>query len=446
MRGKSKLKRLLTFLLTTVIALSYIAAVPAGTQAEEQTIDVNTVSCSQALIINTTDDMVLFDRGADQPIFCGYLPQVMTCILLLELDRDLSQQVTISKQVLQNTPQASTLNFKAGDTVSLGDLVLAALMANAQDACVAIALSISPDLDTFVGLMNEKAKQLGAEQTHFVNVQGYYTESAAQMTTLYDVAKILKYALSLKDFEKYANVTYTTVTVSGTQKQIYTRNSTIVEQGSRYYVPNLTGIGMASDSRCGSAVAGATSTKEMRVLILGQTDGALSQLYTDIKTMTEYARNSYTTRTLATAGATIRELKVTQGKDTDYVVLTAEKDVQALMANTIAQEDIETIFDVPEQVNAPIEKGQVLGTLSFVYDGYTYGTVNLTAKTSVELDMMQAFTDKINHIFRSPAFIITIIVIILLVILYTIITIHINKKRQKRRKSSKHERIKIDLD
>ena len=134
MRGKSKLKRLLTFLLTTVIALSYIAAVPAGTQAEEQTIDVNTVSCSQALIITTTDDIVLFDRGADQPIFCGYLPQVMTCILLLELDRDLSQQVTISKQVLQNTPQASTLNFKAGDTVSLGDLVLAALMANAQDA------------------------------------------------------------------------------------------------------------------------------------------------------------------------------------------------------------------------------------------------------------------------------------------------------------------------
>ena len=101
---------------------------------------------------------------------------------------------------------------------------------------------------------------------------------------------------------------------------------------------------------------------------------------------------------------------------------------------------------INEQVNAPIEKGQVLGTLSFVYDGYTYGTVNLTAKTSVELDMMQAFTDKINHIFRSPAFIITIIVIILLVILYTIITIHINKKRQKRRKSSKHERIKIDLD
>lgn len=427
-----------------VIVLLFVSA--GSLRAQEEEIDIESVSSQQALVINVSNNMVLFDRNASEPVFCGYLPRIMTCILLLELDKDLNTEVTITKDVLKNTPQPSALDFKVGDVVTLETLVLAALMANAQDACVAIALSISSDLDTFIGLMNKKAKELGAEHTTFTNVHGYYTNQNVNMTTLYDAAKILHYATTLKDFEKYANTTYTTVKVNGLDKQLYTRIGFIVEQGSTYYIPDAKGLGIFSDSRSGAGLAGEVTTKNMTVLILAQTNGALSALYADAKTMVDYAKNDYITRTLTTAGTAIRELKVKQGKDKDYVVLVAEKDVNALMSKTIPEDKIEVIINVPEQVNAPIEKNAVLGTISYVYGGYTYGTVNLLAKTSVELDRMQAFTDILDTIFKSPIFLITITIIILLVLIYTIIAIYINRRRQKKKKSSKHERIKIDIE
>ena len=104
------------------------------------------------------------------------------------------------------------------------------------------------------------------------------------------------------------------------------------------------------------------------------------------------------------------------------------------------------LFRSPEQIDAPIGRGEKLGTLILRYSGQVYGTSDLVTKTAVEVDTMEKFTQAINSFFKGPFFIAIIVVVALAIAVYTIAKVTGNKRRTKNKKSKDRERIKIDMD
>lgn len=440
---KNPFKKVFTAVLTvTMFIYTVLPVISFG--EEEKLPDVSLTQSQKILLVNIDTNMVLYEREADGAFYCGFLPNVMTSILLLELGTDLTQTVMITEDVIKETHQISSARLKEGDVISLKDLISAALVSNSQEACIAIAHYVCSDTDKFIDLMNKRAAELGAKNTTFGSVNGFFS-SFSRPTTMRDVCTILQYALSLEGFSELAGAPVAKITVNGQTRTLYSYNSTVVPS-SKYFIKNTAGLGVYSSTDGGSSCATMMKTKNMRVLAIAANQDSLSTVYEDLKLMVDYASQTYKNVTLISAGSTVKELEVKMGEGTDFVVLTVTDDIKALLPKDFDISKISKVIELPEYVQAPVQKGAVLGTIILRYDGQVYGTSNLVAKTDVELDMMEYYTSKLNNFFKSPIFFITAGIVILAIIIYTVFGVRKSRKKNKNKKSKNHERVKMDID
>lgn len=233
--------------------------------------------------------------------------------------------------------------------------------------------------------------------------------------------------------------------MNGESRTLYSYNSTIVPS-SDYYISDITGLGVYSSADGGYSSACVTTTKNMRVLAIAADTEGIVNVYNDLKQMVRFAKNEYVSTRLISKGDTVCEVGVRTGKNADFVVLTVTSDINALLPKSFDQSLIEKVIDAPEQIDAPIGRGEKLGTLILRYNGQVYGTSDLVTKTAVEVDTMEKFTQAINSFFKGPFFIAIIVVVALAIAVYTIAKVTGNKRRTKNKKSKDRERIKIDMD
>lgn len=137
--------------------------------------------------------------------------KILTCLVAIE-QGDLSQMVTVSSYAADQTPDSSVANLSAGDVMSLKDLLYGLMLRSGNDAAIAIAEAVGGDEAGFARLMNERAKSIGATNTHFVTPHGLHTDD--HYTTIYDMYLIFQEALNNDTFVEIMSspsyhVTYT---------------------------------------------------------------------------------------------------------------------------------------------------------------------------------------------------------------------------------------------
>ena len=406
--------------------------------------DLSALTSKHALVLNIDTGVKLHAVNENEPVFCGFLPRMMTVALMLDSGKNLNDEMTITPDIISKTPQISSANLKKGDTVSLYDLCVAALIANSQEATVALATYLGGDVETFLTTLNAKATELGCTSTNFTNVHGYYRDGNKN-TTLSDAATLIKYAVSIGDYLQIANTTYAKITVSGKQRELYTRNSITIKT-SDYYIPNIQAIGVSSDSRIGAACAGMMTDNDMRLVSIAVTDKSAGNVFSDIKLLSSFAAEEYTTKTVIEKGAAIDEIPVRLGKGRDSVVLISDGSIDITIPKSTPDDKIEYVYNLPENLTAPVTKGDLCGTLTIQCEGVVFSTVNLLAQTSVEKDIIASFTEALNSFFSNAIVWICLAVIVLFVIIYTIILFYINRGNMKKKKNKNQERVKIDID
>lgn len=440
MTVRKSVLRILSVILTVFLTLSVF--LPAFAEEEENTL---TPTCRRTLLVNIDTNMVLYSSRADEPFYCGFLPNVVTCMILIESEPDLTKTVTITEAVIDETAQLSAAKLRAGDVISLEDLVKAALTSASQEACIAIAHYVNnKGTASFIETMNSYVRDLGVSETSFGGVNSYFT-ATSKTTTIADISVILQHALTLERFGEFISSPVVTITVNGESRTLYSYNSTIVPS-SDYYISDITGLGVYSSADGGYSSACVTTTKNMRVLAIAADTEGIVNVYNDLKQMVRFAKNEYVSTRLISKGDTVCEVGVRTGKNADFVVLTVTSDINALLPKSFDQSLIEKVIDAPEQIDAPIGRGEKLGTLILRYNGQVYGTSYLVTKTAVEVDTMEKFTQAINSFFKGPFFIAIIVVVALAIAVYTIAKVTGNKRRTKNKKSKDRERIKIDMD
>lgn len=155
------------------------------------------IPCGAYIVMNRTTGEVLLAKEPDKAMYPASTTKVLTALIALE-KLDPNRQVVFSPKAVALTPNASRVGYKAGETVYVRDLLAGLMLASGNDAANAIAEAVSGTMEAFAPLMNERARQAGAQHSNFVTPSGVHHE--LHVTTARDLALITAAAMKNANF------------------------------------------------------------------------------------------------------------------------------------------------------------------------------------------------------------------------------------------------------
>ncbi|MGE7949799.1 D-alanyl-D-alanine carboxypeptidase family protein [Lysinibacillus sp. NPDC093688] len=187
------------FVVFCIICAAAFCFYYTNNSTEQAEIELPSLHSKNALLLNEKGD-VLFEKNADDIIYPASLTKIMTAIVAIEMTTDLQKQTIVEPQMISKftAQNASMAGFKAGDFVTIEDLLYGTLLASGADATGTLANAIAGSEESFVTLMNNKAHELGLNDTHFVNASGLH--DSAHVSSVRDISKLFRYAIENPTF------------------------------------------------------------------------------------------------------------------------------------------------------------------------------------------------------------------------------------------------------
>ena len=178
------------------------------------------ISAASAIVVDAYSGRVLYEKDASTPRPMASTTKLMTCLLACESGR-LGDLVVINDEMLAGT-EGSMIYLKAGDTITLYDLVKGAMLASGNDAANAIAVFLGGSVGSFVETMNLRAAEMGMLHTTFVTPSGL--DKGRHNSTAYDMAVLASNAVQNRELLEIAGLTASEITISGKAVTIYNHN------------------------------------------------------------------------------------------------------------------------------------------------------------------------------------------------------------------------------
>ncbi|MFJ8517014.1 D-alanyl-D-alanine carboxypeptidase family protein [Lysinibacillus xylanilyticus] len=168
-------------------------------QKSEINLDVNLHS-SNAILVNLDTNKILLDKGSDEIIYPASLTKIMTVLVAIENIPNIQDKILLPKSIFKDLYEenASMAGFLPNEEVTAEDLLYGSMLPSGADASIGLADYIAGSERKFVKLMNEKAKQLGMKNTHFMNATGLHHSD--HYTSVKDISILLQYALTNNTF------------------------------------------------------------------------------------------------------------------------------------------------------------------------------------------------------------------------------------------------------
>ena len=428
---------LLAGLLTTAASAAEASPPPGGSGSA--ILDAMEVDATAAILVDPDTGEVLYEKNAHEKRYPASITKVMTCLLTLEaVDRgelSLEQVVTASENIYTGIgDNASTADIKVGEQVRIIDLLYAALIPSANEACNIMAEAVSGDVASFVELMNQRAGELGMEGTHFANAHGYHDDD--HYTTAYDIYLMSREAMQHETFRTIVgslNYTMPATNMHDEPRIVRSTNALISNfLVLGYLYQYATGIKTGSTPEAGYCLA-SSATKDGRDLISvvlgcervpGSTGSQGHTYFSETVRLFEWGFNNFSTQTmLDSTKRDIPEVDVSLGRQPS-VTLMPEGEITALLPNDVSQEDFQYEYTIDASVvEAPVEAGQELGRISVSFNGKEYGILPLVAVASVEADPFLYHLDRVQKFFGNP--IVRVLLVVILAVLVALILRHI---------------------
>ena len=355
------------------------------------------LSARTALIMEASTGNVLYEKDADTPLPPASVTKVMTLLLIFEAleagELSLEEEVTTSEYAA--SMGGSQVFLEAGEAQTVDTLIKCIAVASANDACVTMAERISGSEDAFVQAMNEKAKQLGMAQTHFVNCNGLDAEG--HVTSARDIALMSRELITrfpqIRDYTTIWMDTITHATSRGTSEFGLSNTNRLLRQ-----YEYATGLKTGSTSEAGFCLA-ATAEKEgieMIAVVMAEPDAktrvkeAIAMLNYGFSQCSIYRDDQVLEEPVeAEVEGGVEETVSLEAPESFSFVDTAQSDLG------LVEKEVRL-----ETGKAPVEKGAVLGEVVYTLNGAELGRVSLTADASVEpLDFPAALLQVLEQFF-----------------------------------------------
>lgn len=335
-----------------------------------QTLDIKAKS---VVLMEPNTGKVLYESNSDEKLPPASITKIMSLLLVMEaIDRgDITLETVVTASEHACSMGGSQIWLEPGETMTVNDLLKAAVIASANDACVALGETVAGSEEGFVALMNERANELGMTNTHFVNCTGLDAEG--HLTTAYDVA-VMSSALIKHDLIK----DYSTVwmdTLRDGKSELVNTNKLV-----RFY-EGTTGLktGTTSTAKyCLSATAERNGLELVAVVMAGDSS---NDRFGGAKKLLDYGFANYNYSSIDAGLEENTELDVIKGTE-KTVGIKPQSTLNILLPKT-ASGKVERKTVLNENVTAPVKKGDVLGTVTVTLDGEQLGEIPLVAEEDV---------------------------------------------------------------
>ena len=407
--------------------------------------DAPTLNAEAALLISPDTGMVLYEKNADERRYPASTTKIMTALIVLENVTDLSETVTAEASDFEHvTADSSNADIKEGEVVTIEDLLYALMLPSANEAAYMLARHVGGTWENFVDMMNERAAELDCTGTHFSNPCGLHEED--HYSTARDLYKIGYAAMQDETFANIVNTVQHKMAKTNMheERKIYTTNMLIFSSYAAYAYPYCQGIKTGHTSEAGNCFVGYAEYGDAKLysVVMGCDDHSteypeIAASFTDTSALCKWGFEKFTSKTIVHQGDTIKEIGVNLSTDTDRLVLTTKADLVSLVPADIDMDALlkGAVITAPDEVNAPIKAGDVIGSVTYSYGGVDYGTVELVALSDVEVSQVLYYADKLSHFFQSTVFKVILIVLAVFVVLYILFNLTFGgmRRRQQRK-------------
>lgn len=439
-----KLKTVASLLLAVVI--TGLSAITPAFADYDPGFDVD---AEAVYFINLDTGKVIYEKDADKKVYPASTTKIMTALLALENIPDLDTPQIELKLYIQNALSgtgASLAGILRGETFTPRELLYAALLPSGNEAAMMLGDYVGDgSLDYFAEMMNEKAAELGAVNTHFVNASGMHDDD--HYATAYDMYLITMAALENETFREIVstNYYYAGEDQNGNPLHWNTTNF-LISPGSTYYYPYATGVKTGTTDEAGRCLV-STAEKDgyhylMVMMGAPQYDFNGEKLeenmvFKQTIGLYDWAFSSFSNKTLIEKDVGVGEvpLKLARGGK-DYLLIKSGEVFTDLLPNEIEASSITMELDLPAVINAPIEEGDQVGTIRLMLAGEEIGRVPAVAAEDVDASLIATLIDQFKRLFRSFLSKFIVVFVILSIIAYIIITVlrGRNKNRYYRRR------------
>lgn len=303
-----------------------------------------------AILMDQTTKRVLFGKNERDRVKIASTTKILTAIVAVE-NKDLDSVAIISKKAA--TTGGSTIGLKSGSEVTLRALLYGLLLKSGNDCAVAIAEHIGGSVETFVEMMNKKAYEIGAKDTHFTNPHGLDTED--NYSTAYDLALITCYAKQIEIINKMLGTESITINFGNTPKYLANTNRLLFTY--EYCDGGKTGFTNIAN-RCLVATAKKEDLKIVAVILGAETTDIR---FNEGKTLLKYGIENYKMTDVSDKVNWYIDIPVYKGNIYSYV-----KKFIIDKTFPLKEGEVEEIYisqNIVPNLYAPVEKGRYIGKI-----------------------------------------------------------------------------------
>ena len=354
---------------------------------EDEKLDVKAKSY---VLMDVSNGKLLLGKNEHERLYPASVTKIMTLLLVIEkID---SGKLSLEDKVTASTAAAgkggSQIWLKEGETMTVDELLRAAAIGSANDACTALAEHIAGSEEGFVKLMNAKADELGMKDTNFENCTGLDDDTENHLTSAYDIALMSRELLSHERIQNYTTVWMDSLRSGATE--LVNTNKLV-----RFY-KGTTGLKTGTTSKAGHCISASAMRKNLHLIavVLGAENS--TDRFEGAKALLNYGFANYETVTPNFDSSLITDVNVIKGIE-QSVTPQVEK-VLPMTLETGTGAKIQPKINLALSVEAPVEKGQVLGTLDFEIDGNVIASYNIVSP--VEIRKIN-FGDMLIRLLRS---------------------------------------------
>ncbi len=346
-------KRILFFLVAFCLLTAKVGA-----------IDISDVSAECAVVISEQTGELIFEKNSDRQHSMASTTKIMTALLAVDSGK-LNDEISVTKEM--TLVEGTSMGLVSGDSVSLKELVYGMLLASGNDAANATAIHLGGNVESFAALMNQKAKELGMKNTHFVTPSGL--DDDEHYSTAYDMALLGKYAVQNPIFKAACSSKNAVLTYGNPpyRRTLYNHNRLL--SSYEYALGIKTGFTKKS-GRCLVSYAEKDGIGLIAVTLNAPND------WSDHKKMLDYGFSVIKTNEIF---ADIPSYVKVVGGNVENLPIKCN----SFKYSCVKDSSVKRVVSIEPFVYAPIKKGDKIGEIRFYYDNLCIGMTDITADADI---------------------------------------------------------------
>lgn len=336
----------------------------------------DSLTAKSVVLMEMSSGEILLSKNPDEKLPPASITKIMTMLLVMEaLDSGkikLDDIVTTSKNA--SSKGGSQIWLKEGEQMTVNEMLKATAIGSANDACTALGEHIAGGETEFVAMMNQRAKELGMNNTNFENPSGLDDTTENHYSTARDVAIM---SCELMKHEKIKE--YTTVwmdSLRNGETELVNTNRLV-----RFY-EGTTGVKTGTTSKAGYCVSASAKRDGMELVAVVLGSDNSTERFEDAKKLLNWGFANYTVYQPTVDTSLITNVNVLYGKEN--IISPVTKEIKPILIKKGAEDKITQRVDICLDVEAPVEKGQKLGTVYFETDGKVIASCPIISENFVE--------------------------------------------------------------